>query len=153
MLEIKLTISLDERTTETIEKIIGAMNREVTLKVADAEEPKKKAEAPIKATAAPIEEAETETRKPAAKATVTPQDEPQQVEKDEPEKDTTPDEKPAEQPKKDITIEELRTLLASAKREKGTDAIKAILKGYGVSLLSDLDPSHYAEVAKKVREL
>lgn len=147
MLEIKLTISLDERTTETLERLIGAMNREVTVKVADAEEaqPNKKSKAPIKATAAPIEEAVEEIAEPVVKAAVTPKNEPQRVVAEETEKNTASTE--------NITIEELRTLLAAAKREKGTDAIKAILKGYGVSLLSDLDHSHYAEVAQKVREL
>lgn len=125
MLEIKLTISLDEKTADTLDRLIGALNKEVT-KVAETEETpeKKKAKAPIKATAAPIEEA----------------------------KDGTTDSAQNDEAE-NIGIEELRTLLASAKREKGTDAIKAILKGYGVSLLSDLDPSHYAEVAQKVREL
>lgn len=147
MLEIKLTVSLDEKTAETLERLIGAMNREVTDRAADAEEaqPEKKAKAPIKATAAPTEEAAEEVSEPITKATVTPKNEPQQVVAGETEKNTAPAE--------NITIEELRTLLAAAKREKGTDAIKAILKGYGVSLLSDLDPSHYAEVAQKVREL
>lgn len=147
MLEIKLTISLDEKTADILERLIGAMNREVTAKVADAEEaqPNKKVKAPIKATAAPIEEAAEEVAEPITKAVVTPKNEPQQVVAEETEKNTAPAE--------NITIEELRTLLAAAKREKGTDAIKTILKSYGVSLLSDLDPSHYAEVAQKVREL
>ncbi len=147
MLEIKLTVSLDETTKDTLDRLIGALNKEVTIKVAETEEApeKKKAKAPIKATVAPIEEAKDETANNAQNDEIAPKYEPQQVVADKSRKNTTPAE--------NIGIEELRTLLASAKREKGTDAIKAILKGYGVSLLSDLDPSHYAEVAQKVREL
>lgn len=156
MFEIKLTISLDEKTKDTLDRLIEAMNKETTIKVEDPDKnkedttAKKKAKAPIKATAAPapVEEANWTTNnedESAREAVMTPKIEPQQVVGDEVEQEDTPQE--------NITIEELRALLASTKREKGTDAIKAILKGYGVSLLSDLDPSHYGEVAKKVRAL
>jgi len=128
-MEIKLTIGLDDKTHETLNALIAALNGKIAVAVdADskpAEAPKKK---PIKATAAPIEETPV----------LEPQDEPKQEESE---------------PAADITIEDLRALLANAKREKGTDAIKAILKSYGVTLLSDLDSKHYGAVAKKVRAL
>lgn len=142
MFEIKLTISLDERTQDTIDRLIASMNKEVTIKVAEVDDTnqptKKKVKAPIKATATPIEDVEEETA-------MTPQDEPQQAKPSKSIKEDTE--------KESITIEELRALLAGAKREKGTDAIKAILNEYDVALLSNLKPEHYAEVAKRVRAL
>lgn len=53
-----------------------------------------------------------------------------------------------------LTIEEVRSTLATAKRSgKPNDQIKAILQEYGTTLVSGLDPKHYAVVVKKVKAL
>lgn len=145
MLEIKLTVSLDETAKDTLDRLIAALGKEATTKVEEHEEApaQNKAKAPLRATAAPVEEAQDEKqRKPPFGFTVANQII-KTIERDVDHCTST----------ENITIEELRTLLVAVKREKGTDAIKAVLKDYGVSLLSDLDPSRYVEVAQRVREL
>lgn len=118
-MEIKLTLTLDERAQQTIEHLIEALNgREATAK------------APIKVTA--------ETAPEPARVDVSFKS------------DTEPE---STQNPNDITVEDMRALLADIKREKGAQAIKDVLRKHGAMKLSDLDPVHYRAVQAAVRAL
>lgn len=51
------------------------------------------------------------------------------------------------------TIEEVRATLAAKKRAGFGPQIKSVLKSYGVSMVSDLDPADYKKVINEVEEL
>ncbi len=53
-------------------------------------------------------------------------------------------------PKKVLTFEEVRGVLATKSREGHTAEIKSILNEFGVEKLSDVDPSKYEELMQKV---
>ena len=52
--------------------------------------------------------------------------------------------------KKLLSFEEVRAILATKSREGHTAEVKAILTEFGVEKLSDIDPSQYEELLKKV---
>lgn len=52
-----------------------------------------------------------------------------------------------------ITIEDVRSTLAAKKKAGFGAGIKAVLKKYGVTMVSDLDAADYAEVIKEVEAL
>lgn len=53
-------------------------------------------------------------------------------------------------PKKTLTFEEVRGVLATKSRKGHTAEIKAILTEFGVEKLSDVDPLKYEELLQKV---
>ena len=69
------------------------------------------------------------------------------------------EEAPVEEPEDEVedvtlTVEEVRSTLATAKRGgKPNDQIRAILQEFGTTMVSGLDPKHYAAVVSKVKAL
>lgn len=60
---------------------------------------------------------------------------------------------PAPAPKKELTLEEVRTVLGEKSRAGFTAEIQALLKKYGAPKLSGIDPKHYAALLKDVEVL
>ena len=58
------------------------------------------------------------------------------------------EEKPAEQP----TLAEIRATLKALQDKKGTDAVRALIKPYGVKAISQVPADNYAEVLEKAEE-
>lgn len=56
-------------------------------------------------------------------------------------------------PKKELTLEEVRTVLGEKSRAGFTAEIQALLQKYGASKLSGIDPKHYAALLKDVEVL
>lgn len=52
-----------------------------------------------------------------------------------------------------LTLEEVRTVLAEKSRNGFTKEIKELLKKYGVSKLSEVDPKNYEALLKDTEEL
>lgn len=141
-MEIKVVISLDEATQEIVKNLtaaIAGVKREVTSQ----------------------EVIETLRKKPAQveKRSLKPKAE----EKDFADEIAEIDEKLVKLNKKKeskvdtdeptATIEEVRAALAAKKRAGFGPQIKNVLKNYGVSMVSDLDPADYKKVIDEVEEL
>lgn len=63
-------------------------------------------------------------------------------------------EKTEEVPEENYTVDDVRTVMAEAKRSgKDTADLRAILKANGAAVVSDLDPKKYAAVIKAVKAL
>ena len=58
-------------------------------------------------------------------------------------------ETPADQP----SLEEVRTVLADISRSGKTTEMKALLSEFGAAKLSDVDPSRYAELLARAKEV
>lgn len=58
-----------------------------------------------------------------------------------------------EEAKPVLTLEEVRTVLAEKSRNGFTKEIKELLKKYGVSKLSEVDPKNYEALLKDTEEL
>ena len=58
------------------------------------------------------------------------------------------EEKPAKQP----TLAEIRATLKALQDKKGTDAVRALIKPYGVKAISQVPADNYAEVLEKAEE-
>lgn len=56
-------------------------------------------------------------------------------------------------PQKELTLEEVRTVLGEKSRAGFTAEIQALLQKYGASKLSGIDPKHYAALLKDVEVL
>ena len=54
---------------------------------------------------------------------------------------------------KEITLEELRGLMAQKSRDGFTKEMKAIIKHLGYSRLTDVPKEHYQEMLKQVKEV
>lgn len=127
-MEIKVTIALDERTHETLNKLAEALGKEITVK---AEMPAEKPEIKPVATKKPtVAQTPTEDENTAEKPAVTPvtgnqTDTAEEVEK--------------------IDAETLRALAADVKKKKGSAApIKTLLTKYGaenITAVTKLDPA------------
>ncbi|MFS0615584.1 rRNA biogenesis protein rrp5 [Lederbergia ruris] len=65
---------------------------------------------------------------------------------------TTPVKKPAPK-KKEITLEEVRAKLAEKSQAGLTSQVREIIKKYGGSKLSEVDPKHYADMLKDAEVL
>ena len=50
---------------------------------------------------------------------------------------------PASPPEPDLTLEQVRAVLADKSRQGHTAEIRALLQKYGASKLSQIDPAHY----------
>ncbi len=55
--------------------------------------------------------------------------------------------------KKELTLEEVRAVLGEKSRAGFTSEIQSLLKKYGASKLSGIDPKHYAALLKDVEVL
>ena len=60
---------------------------------------------------------------------------------------------PTPAPKKEITLEEVRAVLAEKSRDGLTAEIRALLEKYGASKLSGIDPKHYETLLKEAEVL
>ena len=58
-----------------------------------------------------------------------------------------------EEAKPALTLEEVRTVLAEKSRNGFTSEIKELLKKYGASKLSEVDPKNYEALLKDTEEL
>ena len=56
-------------------------------------------------------------------------------------------------PQKELTLEEVRTVLGEKSRAGFTAEIQALLKKYGAPKLSGIDPKHYEALLKDVEVL
>ncbi len=54
---------------------------------------------------------------------------------------------------KQLTLEEVRAVLADKNREGHREKVKAIIVKYGANKLTELDPKHYSKVLEEVGEL
>ncbi|WP_139903984.1 rRNA biogenesis protein rrp5 [Clostridium thermarum] len=61
--------------------------------------------------------------------------------------------KESEQKKKEITLEEIRGKLAEKSQAGLTAQVREIIKKYGGSKLSEVDPKHYADILKDAEVL
>lgn len=52
-----------------------------------------------------------------------------------------------------ITLEEVRGVLAKKAQEDKQAEVRELIKTYGVSKLSEVEPKHYVELMKKAEEL
>ena len=52
-----------------------------------------------------------------------------------------------------LTLEEVRSVLTAKSRQGHTEAIRQMLKSYGVERLSQLDPQYFEEIVDKAKEL
>lgn len=59
----------------------------------------------------------------------------------------------APEKKPELTLEEVRTVLADKSRAGHTAAIRTLLQKYGTSKLSAVDPKHYEALLKDAEEL
>lgn len=127
-MEIKVTIALDERTHETLNRLAEALGKEITVKTEmPAEKPEIK---PVATTTAEVVQTPTGANNAAEKPTVAAV----QGEK----ADTT-------ETVEKIDAETLRALAADVKKKKGSAApIKALLTKYGaenITAVTKLDPA------------
>ena len=60
---------------------------------------------------------------------------------------------PTPAPKKEITLEEVRAVLAEKSRDGLTAEIRALLEKYGAPKLSGIDPKHYEVLLKEAEVL
>lgn len=60
---------------------------------------------------------------------------------------------PAEQIEPELTLEDIRGILADIARAGNREGVKALLEKYGASKLSALDPEHYAAILKDAEGL
>jgi hypothetical protein len=145
-MEIKVIIGLDERTT----KLLGDLTSAILATKSVASIPAPKVEKPAEEKEAPKAEA-PKGKKGSKKA----------VEKEETKdegigEETTVDdiEKDDEAEETEYTVDDVRTVMADAKRSgKPSADLKKILKQNGAGVVSDLDPSKYAKVIAAVKAL
>ncbi|MGI5965416.1 MAG: rRNA biogenesis protein rrp5 [Anaerotruncus rubiinfantis] len=63
------------------------------------------------------------------------------------------DPKPAAAPKKEITLEQVRAVLAEKSHDGLTAEVRELLQKYGAQKLSGVDPKHYASLLKDAEGL
>lgn len=141
-MEIKITIALDERAHETLNRLADALSKEVKLTVATP------------GTEAPVEDSKATHGKNAKKAPVSAE-EPKvgEVPTETPEEPTeatsegVDDEKP-------VPLEELRALAADVKASKGShQPLKDLLNEFKAAKLSEVPAEKTAAFAKRLKEL
>lgn len=130
-MEIKVTISLDERTHETLNKLTEALAKEITVKAEmPAAKPEIKSTAAIKST---VDQIPAPAKKTAEKPTVASD-----------KGDTPPWEDNSTGKPEKIDAETLRALAADVKKKKGSSSpIKELLNKYGaenITAVTRLDP-------------
>ena len=60
---------------------------------------------------------------------------------------------PASPPEPELTLEQVRAVLADKSRQGHTAEIRALLQKYGASKLSQIDPAHYKALLAEAEEL
>lgn len=141
-MEIKITIALDERAHETLNRLADALSKEVKLTVATP------------GTEAPAEDSKVTHGKSAKKAPVSAE-EPKvgEVPTETPEEPTEAASEATES-EKPVPIEELRALAADVKASKGSNqSVKDILAEFNASKLSEVPAEKTAAFAKRLKEL
>lgn len=77
----------------------------------------------------------------------------EQPAEDAPVEDSTTEDSPAEEPQAEapieIKLEQIRAVLADKSRAGHTAAVRELLKKYGATKLSQVDPKHYAAILKE----
>ena len=141
-MEIKITIALDERAHETLNRLADALSKEVKLTVATP------------GTEAPVEDSKATHGKNAKIAPVSAE---------KPKVEEVPTETPEEPTeaasegvggKKPVPIEELRALAADVKARKGTNQpVKDLLTKFGATKLSEVPAEKTAAFAKALKDL
>lgn len=74
--------------------------------------------------------------------------------KEEPAAEAKSEEKPAKKTKaKEVTLAEVRAVLAEKSRQEHTGEVKELLSWFGADKLSEVDPSKYADLMKEAEVL
>ena len=60
---------------------------------------------------------------------------------------------PASPPEPELTLEQVRAVLADKSRAGFTAQIRSLLQKHGAAKLSEIDPSHYADLLKEAEGL
>ena len=60
---------------------------------------------------------------------------------------------PASPPEPELTLEQVRAVLADKSRAGFTAQIRSLLQKHGAAKLSEIEPSHYADLLKEVEGL
>ena len=60
---------------------------------------------------------------------------------------------PASPPEPELTLEQVRAVLADKSRQGHTAKIRTLLQKYGASKLSQIDPAHYRALLAEAEEL
>lgn len=60
---------------------------------------------------------------------------------------------PASPPEPELTLDQVRAVLADKSRQGHTAEIRALLQKYGASKLSQIDPAHYRALLAEAEEL
>lgn len=60
---------------------------------------------------------------------------------------------PASPPEPELTLEQVRAVLADKSRQGYTAEIRALLQKYGATKLSQIDPAHYRALLAEAEEL
>lgn len=141
-MEIKVVISLDEAAQEIVKNLTAAIagSRQEGVKQQALET---------------LRETPEQPKKRAKKTEVVEKDFVEELDEIDKKRELTT-EKPEQQEKPaepDATIEKVRATLAAKKRAGFGTQIKEVLKSYGVSMVSDLDPKDYKKVIAEVEEL
>ena len=67
--------------------------------------------------------------------------------------ESTAEDAPASPPEPELTLEQVRAVLADKSRQGHTTEIRALLQKYGASKLSQIDPAHYKALLAEAEEL
>jgi hypothetical protein len=155
MPKINIHIELDSNEKQTPE-LLAALSQAfggavaITHAAPKVEEPTKETEEPKEETEEPKEETPKTTGKKTKK---TPKVEKEEAEDEGIGEETTVEELEEEANKK-YNVDDVRTVMAEAKRSgKDSAKLRAILKANGAAVVSDLDPKNYAKVVKAVKAL
>ena len=155
-MEIKVTISLDERTYNVLDKLANAIGAQPINQHKAAETPDDEWTEEEKR--AVLQEIAEEEAADAARRGLSPS-KPAPVQVDEDEAANAAESKSGgntaqQKQKPKITIEELRALAADVKTKQGSaDAVKKLLNAYGAKNLSGLPADKLDEFAAKLKEL
>lgn len=147
-MEVKVTIALDDRTHETLNRLIDALMCRNTHEKAEKPQPL----AEVKPTAEKAPESDEEWTKEEMEEVLAIEA------KREAEAKSAAKNEAVEQPPKNtaptVTVEELRALAADVKEKEGNVAsVKKLLNEYGVKNVSSLPESAWDAFAAKLREL
>ena len=141
-MEIKITIALDERAHETLNRLADALSKEVKLTVATP------------GAETPAEDSNATHRKSAKKAPASAEEPKVGAEPTEVPDEATEGDSEATDGEKPVSIEELRALAADVKASKGSNQpVKDLLTKFKAARLSEVPAEKTAAFAKALKEL
>lgn len=148
-MELKITIALDERAHDTLNKLAEALSKEIRITATPTMGEIK----PVAQPKATVEQTPTKAEKTPQAQTVEPKTEKkQQVETKiglEPQAEEV-----AKVQNSAVTIEELRGLAADAKERTGTaKSVKDLITEYGATKLSEIPNDKWEEFKQRLKEL